>query len=174
MELVLVDENDVAIGTMEKMEVHQKALLHRAVSVFIFNDKGETLLQRRASKKYHSGNLWSNTCCTHPAPGETVESAAEKRLMEEMGFTTSLKKAFHFIYKTAFSNGLTEYEFDHVLVGTYSGEVFPNKDEVSDFCYKSIDDIKESLKSHPDKYTEWFKIALPKIEEYQDKLMQLY
>jgi isopentenyl-diphosphate delta-isomerase len=166
MDVILVDENDEQIGTMEKMEVHQKALLHRAFSVFIFNDKGEILLQKRANKKYHSGGLWTNACCSHPGPGEETLAAAEHRLQEEMGFNAALKKAFDFIYKTPFDNGLTEYEFDHVFIGTYNGDIAPNADEVSDYCYKSVEEIKNSIGSHPQKYTEWFKIAFPKMEEY--------
>lgn len=166
MDVILVDERDEPIGTMEKIEVHQKALLHRAFSVFIFNTKGEILLHKRAPKKYHSAGLWTNACCSHPQPGEETLMAAEKRLKEEMGIKTSLKKVFDFIYKTAFENGLTEYEFDHVFIGIYEGEISPNRNEVSDYCYKSIQEIKNSIISHPQKYTEWFKIAFPKIEAH--------
>jgi isopentenyl-diphosphate delta-isomerase len=166
MDIILVDENDEQIGTMEKMEVHQKALLHRAFSIFVFNDKGEILLQKRANKKYHSGGLWTNACCSHPKPGEETLVAAKKRLHEEMGFVIDLKKAFHFIYKVPFDNGLTEYEFDHVFIGTYDGDIIPNAEEVSDYCYKSVEEVKGSIQSHPQKYTEWFKIAFPKMEEY--------
>ncbi len=166
MDVILVDENDEQIGTMEKMEVHQKALLHRAFSVFIFNDKGEILLHKRSNKKYHSGGLWTNACCSHPGPGEETLAAAEHRLQEEMGFNAALKKAFDFIYKAPFDNGLTEYEFDHVFIGTYDGDIMPNADEVSDYCYKSVEEIRNSIRSHPQKYTEWFKIAFPKMEEY--------
>ena len=166
MYVILVDENDEPIGTMEKMEVHQKALLHRAFSIFVFNDKGEILLQKRANKKYHSGGLWTNACCSHPKPGEETLVAAKKRLHEEMGFDIGLKKAFDFIYKAPFDNGLTEYEFDHVFIGTYDGEIFPDAEEVSDYCYKSVEEVKRSIQTHPQKYTEWFKIAFPKMEEY--------
>jgi isopentenyl-diphosphate delta-isomerase len=166
MDVILVDENDVPVGTMEKMEVHEKALLHRAFSVFIFNSKGEMLLQKRADKKYHSATLWTNACCSHPAPGQDTLQAASKRLHEEMGFTTSLEKAFDFIYKAPFDNGLTEHEFDHVFIGTYDDKIIPNKDEVSDYCYQSMEQIKNSLQSHPQKFTAWFKIAFPKLEEY--------
>jgi isopentenyl-diphosphate delta-isomerase len=169
MDVILVDERDEPIGTMEKMEVHQKALLHRAFSVFVFNNKGEVLLHKRALKKYHSSGLWTNACCSHPKPGEETLAAAENRLHEEMGISVRLNKIFDFTYKVAFENGLTEYEFDHVFVGRYEGEVFPNADEVSDYCYKSIDEIKTSLQTHPQKYTEWFKIAFPKVEEYLKK-----
>jgi isopentenyl-diphosphate Delta-isomerase len=166
MDVILVDENDVPTGTMEKMEVHRKALLHRAFSVFIFNSKGQMLLQKRAGAKYHSPGLWTNACCSHPEPGQTTLSAAAKRLMEEMGFTTSIEKAFDFIYKAPFDNGLTEYEFDHVYVGSYDGAIFPNKEEVSAYCFKTPDQIKDLLESHPQNYTEWFKIAFPKLQKY--------
>ncbi len=169
MEVILVNEHDVQTGTMEKMEVHQKALLHRAFSVFVFNEKGEILLQQRAAKKYHSGGLWTNACCSHPRPGEETLTAAQTRLQEEMGFNTSLKKAFDFIYKAPFDNGLTEYEFDHVFIGTYNGTITPNAEEVSDYCFKPVEEIKNSIHSHPQKYTEWFKIAFPKMEAYLEK-----
>ena len=166
MDVILVDEHDVQTGTMEKMEVHQKALLHRAFSVFVFNDKGEMLLHKRAERKYHSAGLWTNACCSHPQPGEEILAAAENRLQEEMGFNTTLREVFDFIYKAHFDNGLTEYEFDHVFIGTYNGDIAPNTDEVSDYCYKSIQEVKNSIQSHPQKYTEWFKIAFPKMVEY--------
>ena len=166
MDLILVDENDRPTGTMEKMEVHQKALLHRAFSVFIFNSKGDMLLHQRASNKYHSGGLWTNACCSHPREGQQTIEAAERRLQEEMGFTIPLKKAFNFTYKAALDNGLTEYEYDHVFIGTYDGAIDPDEDEVKDFCFVSIDEIKTSIQSHPQKYTEWFKIAFPRVEEY--------
>lgn len=166
MEIILVNEQDVQTGTMDKMEVHQKAMLHRAFSVFIFNEKGEMLLHKRADKKYHSGGLWTNACCSHPRPGEETLTAAQLRLQEEMGFKTELKKAFDFIYKAPFENGLTEYEFDHVYIGIYDGDIVPNTEEVSDFCFKPVDEIKSSIQSHPQKYTEWFKIAFPKMEAY--------
>ncbi len=164
--LILVDENDVPVGTAEKMEAHQKALLHRAFSVFIFNSKGEMLLQQRALKKYHSGGLWTNACCSHPYENQDTLFAAQKRLQEEMGFTTPLTKAFEFIYKAPFDNGLTEYEYDHAFVANYDGAINPNADEVMDFCFMNMDELKKSLHSHPHKYTEWFKIAFPKLEDY--------
>ena len=166
VEVILVDENDRPVGVMEKMEVHKKALLHRAFSVFIYNDKGELLLQRRAQKKYHSAGLWSNTCCSHPRPGEETLFAAEKRLYEEMGIQVKLDKAFDFIYKVPFENGLSEHEFDHVFIGFYEGKITPDTAEVSDYCFQSNDEIRNSMLSHPHKYTEWFKIIFPKIMEY--------
>ena len=164
--LILVDENDVPIGTIEKMEAHQKALLHRAFSVFIFNSKGEMLLQQRALNKYHSGGLWTNACCSHPYEGQEIQAAAEKRLQEEMGFTTELTKVFDFIYKAPFDNGLTEHEYDHVFTGKYDGVVIPDKSEVENYCFMSMEGIKESMQLYPEKYTVWFKIAFPKMESY--------
>lgn len=164
--LILVDEQDVPLGTVEKMEAHEKALLHRAFSVFIFNNKGEMLLQQRAISKYHSGGLWTNACCSHPYFGEDTLAAAEKRLQEEMGFTTPLTKAFEFIYKAPFENGLTEHEYDHVFTGTYDGEILPDKTEVANFCFKNLAEIKTMLQQNPEQYTVWFKIAFPKMEEY--------
>ena len=166
MDVILVDEHDVQTGTMEKLEVHQKALLHRAFSIFIFNEKGEMLLQKRADKKYHSAGLWTNACCSHPQPGQETLAAAEIRLQEEMGFNTPLKKVFEFIYKAPFDNGLTEHEFDYVFIGNHDGVIVPNAEEVSDYCFKPVEEIKNSIQSHPQKYTEWFKIAFPKMEAY--------
>lgn len=166
MDVILVDEQDNAIGTMGKMEVHEKAVLHRAFSIFIFNDKGEMLLQKRADNKYHSAGLWTNTCCSHPRPGEDTQTAALKRLQEEMGFTTALSKAFSFIYKAPFDNGLTEHEYDHVFTGIYNGLVYPNPQEVSDYCYQPVEAIKDNIKMQPAHFTEWFKIALPRLEQY--------
>ncbi len=164
VEVILVDNNDVQTGTMEKMKAHRLGMLHRAFSVFIFSCNGEFLLQRRAEGKYHNGGLWTNSCCSHPLPGETVLNAASRRLLEEMGFSTTLTPAFNFIYKATFDNGLTEYEFDHVFTGIYDGDIKADKTEVSDYCYKKLNDIDESLQTHPHKYTEWFKIALPQIK----------
>ena len=162
-EVILVNEQDEEIGTIEKMEAHRKALLHRAFSVFIFNGNGEMLLQQRALAKYHSPGLWTNTCCSHPRPGEKVEVAAARRLKEEMGIDTPLKKIFDFIYRVDFETGLTEFEFDHVFTGMYNGPLNPDKQEVNDYCFRSIDDIEEDLKKHPSKYSAWFKIAFPEL-----------
>ena len=165
-QIILVDEEDNAIGSIGKMEAHQRGLKHRALSIFIFNSKGEMLLQKRAFSKYHSGGLWSNACCSHPFPDEPTKTAASRRLNEEMGFTTSLKKVFDFSYKASFANGLTENEFDHVFVGEYEGEIKRNPEEVSDYLFKPMDEIKIELQDKPEKYTEWFKIAFPKIEAW--------
>jgi isopentenyl-diphosphate delta-isomerase len=164
--VILVNEKDEPLGAMEKMEAHRKAILHRAFSIFIFNAKGEMLLQQRAAKKYHSGGLWTNACCSHPRPGEETADAAQRRLFEEMGFSTPLKKIFDFTYKAKFDNGLIEFEFDHVFAGEYDGEIRANPDEVNDFCYKAMSEIKQSLQSNPQEYTAWFQIAFPKIEEW--------
>ena len=141
-ELILVNEKDEMTGTAGKMEVHQKGLLHRAFSIFVFNSKGEMLLQQRAIDKYHSGGLWTNACCSHPVPGEEIGDAANRRLKEEMGFEIPITKSFDFVYKASFANGLIEYEFDHVFVGEYNGPVPFNKEEVMDICYKSMGAIK--------------------------------
>ena len=162
-EVILVNEQDEPVGTMGKMEAHERAILHRAFSVFIFNSKGEMLLQQRAAKKYHSAGLWTNACCSHPNPGEETIAAAKRRLYEELGFTAALKKAFHFTYKAHFENGLTEHEYDHVFTGLYEGEIKPNTEEVNEYCYKTMEDIQHSLETHPQKYTAWFNIAFPQL-----------
>ena len=164
-EVILVNEQDEQTGTIEKMEAHRKALLHRAFSVFIFNLKGEMLLQQRALGKYHSPGLWTNACCSHPRPGEAVDVAAGRRLKEEMGIDTSLEKIFDFIYRTEFDNGLTEFEFDHVYTGTYNGELYPDKQEIKDYCFRSMEDIEQDLLRRPEKYSSWFKIAFPILNE---------
>ena len=153
-------------GTMEKMEAHYQGVLHRAFSVFIFNHKGDMLLQQRAANKYHSGGLWTNACCSHPYDGQETLAAAEKRLKEEMGFTVPLKKAFEFVYKASFENGLTEHEYDHVFIGYYDGDIIPAPEEVQDYCFMNAEDLKISIESHPHRYTAWFKIAFPKLQDY--------
>ena len=165
-EVILVDEHDEQVGTMEKMEAHRKGTLHRAFSVFIFNERNEMLLQQRAITKYHSGGLWTNACCSHPRPGEDTKNAASRRLQEELGFTASLTKIFDFHYNAAFDNGLTEHEFDHVYVGTFAGNIDPNSSEVQDYCYMKMEEVDASIKSHPHKYTAWFCIAFPKVKEW--------
>jgi len=165
-QVVMVNENDEPIGTMEKLEAHQKGILHRAFSIFIFNSKGEMLLQRRALKKYHSPGLWSNTCCSHPYPHEEIKAAALRRLQEEMGFTTTLQKAFDFVYKISFSNGLTENEFDHVFVGKFDGQIKSNPEEVADYTFRSMAEIRLDLLDKRDRYTAWFYIAFPKLEDW--------
>ncbi|MFC4269057.1 isopentenyl-diphosphate Delta-isomerase [Polaribacter marinivivus] len=156
--VVLVDKNDNQIGLMPKMEAHEKAVLHRAFSVFTFNNKGELLLQQRAAHKYHSPLLWTNTCCSHQREGETNIEAGKRRLQEEMGFTTELKEVFSFIYKAPFENGLTEHELDHVMVGDFDGEPNINKEEVESYKWMLLEDVKNDIENNPDIYTEWFKI----------------
>ena len=151
---------------MEKMEAHRQGVLHRAFSVFIFNSKGEMLLQQRTMHKYHSGGLWTNACCSHPRPGESIEEAAARRLKEELGFETPLQKIFRFTYSASFENGLTEHEVDHVFFGRYNGEINFNTYEVQDVCYRSVEEIESSLQTHPQKFTRWFHIAFPKINEW--------
>jgi len=168
-EVILVNELDEPIGTMEKIEAHRKAVLHRAFSVFIFNRKGEMLLQQRALNKYHSAGLWSNACCSHPVPGEATLHAALRRLQEELGFTTEINKIFDFTYQTAFDNGLIEHEFDHVFAGMFEQNIKPNPEEVHDVCYKSLADIQQSLETHPQKYTSWFHIAFPKVKAWAEQ-----
>ena len=162
-QVILVDKDDCEIGVMEKMEAHKQSVLHRAFSVFLFNPQGKMLLQQRALTKYHSAGLWTNTCCSHPRPGETLENAVSRRLIEEMGITTKVFKAFDFIYQAELPNNLNEYEFDHVFIGNYDADVRPNHLEVANFVYQSIEEVEANLQSHPEKYTVWFKIAFPKV-----------
>lgn len=160
--VILVNENDEQIGLMEKIEAHEKALLHRAFSVFVFNKKGELMIQQRALSKYHSPGLWTNTCCSHQREGESNVAAGKRRLMEEMGFTTDLKDTISFIYKAPFDNGLTEHEYDHILVGDYEADPDPNPEEVAAWKWMSLEDIKQDMKDNPSVYTEWFKIIFDK------------
>jgi isopentenyl-diphosphate delta-isomerase len=161
--VILVDEHDNEIGVMEKMKAHREGILHRAFSVFIFNDKGELLLQQRASNKYHSAGLWTNTCCSHPRPNETIKNAANRRLFEEMGMSCELTIKTNFIYKSPFENGLTEHELDYVLIGNINQNPHINKEEVENFKWMSVSDIKMELLSNPGVYTTWFKIAIEKL-----------
>lgn len=165
-QVVLVNESDEMTGVAGKMEAHEKGLLHRAFSVFVFNPDGEMLLQQRAIDKYHSGGLWTNACCSHPAPGEKTEAAARKRLQEEMGFDIPVAKCFDFIYKAGFDNGLTEYEFDHVFVGEYDGPVNYNSEEVMDYRFERMDKLRNALEEQPAQYTAWFRVAFGEIEKW--------
>jgi isopentenyl-diphosphate delta-isomerase len=162
-EVILVDERDIAIGVMEKMEAHRKGALHRAFSIFLFNAKGEMLLQRRALAKYNSPGLWTNTCCSHPMQGESVEVAADRRLREEMGMTCTMYKAFDFIYKAELENHLIEHEFDHVFFGTTNEPPVINPEEVSEWKWIPVYDVYIDVQLNPARYTEWFKIALPEV-----------
>ena len=163
--VVLVDEKDNQVGLMPKMEAHEKAVLHRAFSVFIFNNEGKLMLQQRAAEKYHSPLLWTNTCCSHQREGETNLEAGKRRLEEEMGFTTDLKEVFWFVYKAPFENGLTEHELDHVMVGYYDEAPKINKEEVASYKWMSLVDVKKSIEKNPKEYTEWFKIIFDKSFE---------
>ena len=161
--VILVNTDDHEIGIMEKMEAHRKALLHRAISVFVFNRKGEWLLQRRAIDKYHSQGLWTNTCCSHPFPGESVKDAAKRRLLEEMGMVCVLDELFTFTYSEKLDEGLTEYEFDHVFFGTSDMSPDVNAEEVMEWKYISFIDLLEDIKLHPLKYTIWFRLIFEKV-----------
>lgn len=168
-EVILVNENDQQVGTMPKLEAHQKAALHRAFSIFILNDKNEVMLQQRAAHKYHSPLLWTNTCCSHQRVGETNIQAGTRRLQEEMGFVAELKELFHFIYKAPFDNGLTEHELDHVMIGYSNQEPVTNQDEVASWKWMSTADIKADISNSPDLYTEWFKIIFQKFDHFLEE-----
>ncbi len=161
--VILVDENDQQVGLMPKMEAHEKALLHRAFSVFVFNDKKELMLQRRALDKYHSPGLWTNTCCSHQREGETNIEAGKRRLQEEMGFSVPLEESISFIYKAPFDNGLTEHEFDHILLGEFNDTPVLNPDEVSEWKWMTLPNVKQDMQDNPQLYTEWFKIIFDKF-----------
>ncbi|MCD4665177.1 MAG: isopentenyl-diphosphate Delta-isomerase [Bacteroidales bacterium] len=162
--VILVDKNDNPQGTMEKMEAHEKGVLHRAFSVYIFNVKGELMLQQRALSKYHSPGLWTNTCCSHPREGEKTIDAAHRRMEEEMGFDCEIKEVFSFTYKADVGQGLTEHEFDHVFVGNFAEDPIINKDEVNDWIFVSMEEIRKDMKLSPEKYTVWFRIAFEEVE----------
>jgi isopentenyl-diphosphate delta-isomerase len=164
--VILVNEKDEQIGLMPKLEAHQKAILHRAFSVFIFNDKNELMLQQRALSKYHSPGLWTNTCCSHQRDGESNIEAGKRRLQEEMGFVADLKETTSFIYKAPFDNGLTEHEFDHILVGYYNEEPYMNSEEVASWKWKNLEDVKVDISLHPEVYTAWFKIIFEKFYKH--------
>jgi isopentenyl-diphosphate Delta-isomerase len=158
--VILVDEADTVIGSMDKMEAHRKGVLHRAFSILIFNSKGELLLQKRSTKKYHSGGLWTNACCSHPAPGEPIVEATRKRLQHEMGIDLQPEFAYKFLYEYKLDNGLIEHELDHVFVGKYDGKPDINTDEVEDWKFLSVEDLRREVKEQPDDYTVWFKLML--------------
>ncbi len=164
--VILVDEFNNEVGLMPKMEAHEKALLHRAFSVFIFNDKKEMMIQQRAAHKYHSPLLWTNTCCSHQRKGETNIAAGKRRLLEEMGFSTELKELFSFIYKAPFDNGLTEHEYDFVLLGYYNDDPKINPDEVASWQWMSPENVAKAIANNPDEYTEWFKIIFEKFYDH--------
>ena len=165
-QVILVNEQDEPIGLMNKMEAHEMAVLHRAFSVFVLNDKNEVMLQQRAHHKYHSPLLWTNTCCSHQRAGETNIEAGKRRLFEEMGFETELKELFHFIYKAPFDNGLTEHELDHVMIGYYDDAPVINLDEVESWKWMPIEAIKDDMLANPNSYTVWFKIIFDEFYHY--------
>jgi len=165
-QVILVNERDEPIGLMNKLEAHEKAVLHRAFSVFVLNKNNEIMLQQRAHHKYHSPLLWTNTCCSHQRKDETNIEAGTRRLSEEMGFKTELKELFHFIYKAPFDNGLTEHELDHVMIGYYNGEPKINQDEVESWKWMKIEDVKNDMLQNPDIYTVWFKIIFDEFYHY--------
>ena len=167
--VILVDKNDNQVGLMPKLEAHEKGLLHRAFSIFIFNSRYELLLQKRASSKYHSGGLWTNTCCSHPREGEDTLDAANRRLYEEMGIKTSLRKVYDFIYKAELDNQLTEHEFDHVFYGVCDSDPKLNKDEAEDFKWVDMETLNNDIIKNEDNYTVWFKIAFEYFYNYLKK-----
>jgi isopentenyl-diphosphate Delta-isomerase len=165
--VILVDENDRPLGTAEKMDAHRKGLLHRAVSVLVMDSAGRMLLQRRAADKYHSAGLWTNACCSHPRPGEDNAAAAERRLIEEMGIACRPEPLFAFVYRAELDSGLTEHEYDHVFLCRTDALPVLNPAEADDFAYMHIEDIRSDMARSPERYTEWFKILLPKFIQTQ-------
>lgn len=165
--VILVDEDDQPKGVMEKQEAHEKGVLHRAFSVFIFNPAGELLIQKRAINKYHSGGLWANTCCSHPSPGESTPEAAKKRLEEEMGIVTSLQFAFSFVYNEPLKNGLREHELDHVFTGIFGGDPVINRGEVMDYQWKNTSELLQEIDRSPGEYAVWFRLCLARLLEFR-------
>jgi isopentenyl-diphosphate delta-isomerase len=166
-QVVLISEKDEVLGLMEKMQAHENGILHRAFSVFLFNDKGELLLQRRAAGKYHSPNQWTNAVCSHPRIDETYQEGAKRRLKEELGIEVELTEKFHFIYKADVGGNLWEHELDHVFTGNYNGDFILNKDEASEIRYIAMKELNKEMKENPENFTKWFKIIL---EEYKHHL----
>lgn len=164
--VILVNERDEPIGLMEKMEAHRQGALHRAFSVFIFDTKGKLLLQQRSGSKYHGAYLWTNTCCSHPYPGEAVREAATRRLEEEMGMHADIEEIFCFTYSTPVENGLIEHEYDHVFAGVYEGLIAPDENEVAAYAYTSLEDVKRALEKQPGQFTTWFRLAFPRVESW--------
>jgi len=158
--VILVDEHDNEVGTMEKLEAHQKGVLHRAFSVLLFNTKGEVLLQKRAKSKYHSGGLWTNTCCSHPLPGESIHNATRRKLNQEMGIDLQPEFVYKFIYNASLDKDLIEHELDHVFIGTYDGKPNINTDEVEDWKYIDVASLRMDMKKNPDHYTAWFTLMM--------------
>lgn len=163
-EVILVDENDTELGKMEKLQAHITGALHRAVSVFIFNGGGQLLLQKRAAGKYHSPGKWSNTCCTHPRPGETNANAAQRRLFEEMGINCKLIAWCDLLYRTEFDNGLIEHEYDHIFIGVTNVSPVLNPAEVEAYQYVELDSLKQLIQQYPKRYTPWLSLCIEKID----------
>ena len=169
-QVILVDEHDQPIGLMEKQAAHIEPHLHRAFSVFVFNSKGELLMQRRAFSKYHSPGLWTNTCCSHPRDGETTQDAAQRRMKEEMGMECEMHEVYTFMYKAPVGQGLTEHELDHVFIGQSDDTPNINHEEVESWKYISLDELKNDLSQHPECYTEWFKITFEEMTHHAELL----
>ncbi len=166
-EVILVDENDRQIGVGEKIKTHKEGKLHRSISVFVLNSNGELLIQKRAKNKYHSGGLWTNTCCSHPMPGESTRDAAMRRLEEEMGFSCKLREAFSFTYKTKFDNGLSEHEYDHVFIGRFDGQPRSNPEEVEEWKWVDPEELRKDVAKHPENYTYWLKAVIDRFISYK-------
>lgn len=164
--IILVDKDDNEIGVGEKLAVHKAGKLHRCFSSFVFNSRGELMLQQRALTKYHSGGLWTNTCCGHPRPGEGTEAAAHRRLKEEMGFDCDLREAFTFLYEAKLDQGITEREYDHSFIGIFDGEPILNPDEVADWKWIKLKELEQELESHPENYTVWLKVCFKQLVEH--------
>ena len=164
-QVILVNERDEMVGSMGKLEAHQVGALHRAFSVFLFDDRGRLLVQKRAQGKYHSGGLWTNTCCSHPRPEETLTDAAQRRLREEMGIDTTVDHRFSFLYRASFDNGLHEHELDHVFFGIWNGDARPDPDEAEDWKYMTVAEIEADMQLHPDHYTVWLRTCWDKVRE---------
>ena len=158
--VILVDENDAVVGEMEKMEAHRKGLLHRAFSILIFNSGGEMLLQKRSRKKYHSGGLWTNACCSHPSPHENIQHATRRKLAQEMGIDLETEFLYSFIYRVSLDHDLIEHELDHVFTGIFDGKPVINDEEVEDWKFVGIDWLRKDMVAHPKNYTYWFKMIL--------------
>lgn len=167
-QIVLVDDNDTAIGVMEKLQAHREGRLHRAFSIFVFNSAGELLLQKRHSGKYHSAGLWANTCCSHPRPGESLKAATHRRLQEEMGFDCEMSPGFSFIYKVPFDNGLVENEYDHVYIGHYDSDPVPHPLEVEDWRWVSLPVLQQQIHDEPEHYVHWLQLIIDKVRRYMD------
>ncbi len=168
-EVILVDENGRQTGTGEKIKTHKEGKLHRAISVFVLNSNGELLIQKRAKNKYHSGGLWTNTCCSHPRPDESTKDAAMRRLKEEMGFSCKLKEAFSFTYRIKFDNGLSEHEYDHVFIGRFDGQPKPSPKEVEEWKWMDPEELRKDIAEHPENYTYWLKAVIDRFISYAKK-----